>query len=116
MVAACDMPFASPALFAHARDLLLETGADAVVPSVEHGLEPLHAVYRRANCLPAVLAALEAGERRLISWFEHIEVRVLDPAETARLDPSGLAFWNLNTPEEFQQAEEIARREKPPSP
>jgi molybdopterin-guanine dinucleotide biosynthesis protein A len=116
MVAACDMPFASPALFAHARDLLLETGADAVVPSVEKGPEPLHAVYRRATCLPPVLAALEAGERRLISWFDHVDVHLLSPAETARFAPSGLAFWNLNTPEEFQQAEELARREKPISP
>jgi len=109
---ACDMPFASPRLLTYARDLLLSGSAAAVVPLGENGLEPLHAVYRRETCLPVVRAALAAGERRLVSWFDRLEVRILTLQETARLDPSGRAFWNLNTPEEFRQAEEIARQEK----
>jgi hypothetical protein len=36
-------------------------------------------------------------------------VRLLNPDEIKRYDPSGLAFWNVNTPEEFSKAEEIAR-------
>jgi molybdopterin-guanine dinucleotide biosynthesis protein A len=31
------------------------------------------------------------------------------PEEVAHFDPQGLAFWNLNTPEDFRQAEERAR-------
>jgi GTP:adenosylcobinamide-phosphate guanylyltransferase len=27
------------------------------------------------------------------------------------LDPSGLCFWNVNTLEEFQKAEQLARNE-----
>jgi molybdopterin-guanine dinucleotide biosynthesis protein A len=107
-VAACDMPFASRALFEYERDLLIETGADVVIPSSAEGLEPLHAVYRRAACMPAIQDALAAGEWKLIAWFPAVTVHTLTPAETARYDPQGLAFLNLNTPEEFRQAERLA--------
>jgi molybdopterin-guanine dinucleotide biosynthesis protein A len=107
-VAACDMPFASRALFEYERDLLIETDIDVVIPSSAEGLEPLHAVYRRATCLPAIQDALEAGEWKLIAWFPKVKVRALTPEETARRDPQGLAFLNLNTPEEFHLAEQLA--------
>lgn len=110
-VAACDMPFASRELFALERDLLQAEAADVVIPPSEegNGYEPLHAVYRCAACLPAIEAAIAADEWKLISWFPQVKVRTLTPEELKRCDPSGLAFWNLNTPEEFAQAEERAR-------
>jgi molybdopterin-guanine dinucleotide biosynthesis protein A len=107
-VVACDMPFASPDLMALAQDRLLETGADAVIPSTTSGLEPLHAVYRRETCLPLVKEAVEAGKWRLISWFPAARVTILKPDEVLRIDPDRLAFWNLNTPEELRLAEELA--------
>ena len=108
--AACDMPFANPALFKYERLLLSQSGADVVIPSTADGLEPLHAVYRREACLPVVQAALEAGQLKMTGWLEQVNVRVVLPEEVVRFDPHGLAFWNLNTPEEFQQAEEKARQ------
>ena len=109
-VVACDMPFASPDLLSFARDRLLAEDADVSVPHSAEGYEPFHAVYRRETCLPAVKNALDAGERRLISWFKDVKVAVLQPDEIARYDPQGLAFWNLNTPDELRQAEEIAKK------
>jgi molybdopterin-guanine dinucleotide biosynthesis protein A len=102
---ACDLPFANPQLLRACRDLLLESGADAVVPSSEYGLEPLHAVYRREPCLPLVESALLAGKRKLIAWHDHARVIILPPATVSQYDPHQLAFWNVNTPEEFHQAE-----------
>jgi molybdopterin-guanine dinucleotide biosynthesis protein A len=102
---ACDMPFASAALFQYEIDLLAESGADAVIPSTPQGLEPLHAVYRRETCLPAIKAALDAGRLKMVGWLPEVKVRVVPPEEAARFDPQGLAFWNLNTPEEFRRAE-----------
>jgi molybdopterin-guanine dinucleotide biosynthesis protein A len=107
-VVACDMPFASAALIEAARRLLVQEEADVVIPDSGDGLEPLHAVYRRENCLPAIEAAIETDQWRLISWFPQVKVRVFQPDEVKSYDPSGLAFWNLNTPEEFAKAEERA--------
>ena len=75
----------------------------------EEGYEPLHAVYRRETCLPAIEAAIDADQWKVIAWFPQVKVRVLTPDEIKRYDPSGLAFWNVNTPEEFSKAETIAR-------
>lgn len=108
-VVACDMPFASPEILAASCQRLLEEEVDVVIPQSEDGYEPFHAVYRRDSCLPAVKDALEAGERRLISWFPAVKVATLSPDEALQLDPLKLAFWNLNTPEDLQQAERIAR-------
>lgn len=109
-VVACDMPFASAKLIETASRLLVEEEADVVIPASAEGLEPLHAVYRRAGCLPAVEAALAANQWKVITWFPQVKVRVLTASEVQQLDPSGLAFWNLNTPEEFAQAEQFAKQ------
>jgi molybdopterin-guanine dinucleotide biosynthesis protein A len=108
-VVACDMPFASAALLEAASLLLVEERADVVIPRSEEGYEPLHAVYRRATCLPAIQAAIEADQWKVIAWFPQVNVRILTAAEIERHDPSGLAFWNVNTPEEFTKAEELAQ-------
>lgn len=110
-VVACDMPFASPELFALELSLLRETGTDAVVPRTEAGTEPFHAVYRRESCLPHVRAALEDGKRRVDAWFSDVNIRYLEPAEFLTYDPEQLAFLNINTPEELHEAERIARDE-----
>jgi molybdopterin-guanine dinucleotide biosynthesis protein A len=109
-VAACDMPFASPALFEHMLGLLAGEAVDVVIPESAEGLEPLHAVYRRATCVPAIEAAIAADQWKVVAWFPQVKVYTLKEGEVKRLDPEGLAFWNLNTPEEFVEAERRARR------
>jgi molybdopterin-guanine dinucleotide biosynthesis protein A len=108
-VAACDMPFASASLLEAASRLLVEEAADVVIPKSEEGYEPLHAVYRRDTCLPAIEAAIDADQWKVIAWFPQVKVRVLTSEEIKVYDPSGLAFWNVNTPEEFSKAEELAK-------
>lgn len=108
-VVACDMPFASREFFLQARQWMLEGGWDVIVPRSEAGYEPLHALYRRETCLPAIKAALDAGAWRVIAWFDQVRVREVTEEEMRSIDPSGRAFWNVNTPEEFAQAEEVAR-------
>ena len=106
-VVACDMPFASPKLFEGARRLIVEEGADVVIAKTEEGYEPLHALYRRETCLPAIEAAISADQWKVISWFPQVKVRTLTSDEVKSFDPAGLCFWNLNTPEEFVEAEKI---------
>lgn len=113
-VAACDMPFVSAPLLAFLRDVLIQEGADAVVPETttsdgEASLEPFHAVYRRSACLPAVEAALDAGLWRATAWLDAVRTRRVGAEEIAPYDPHGAAFRNVNTPEAFAQAEADAR-------
>jgi len=108
-VVACDMPFASLEILALELILLQETGADAVIPRSSAGVEPFHAVYRRETCLSQVHAALQAGKRRVDAWFSDVDIRYLEPEEMLPYDPEKLAFMNINTPEDLQEAEKIAR-------
>ncbi len=81
------------------------------MPVSPEGLyEPFHAVYRRETCLPAVKAALDAGQHKMISWFPRVKMELVQPETWRPLDPEGMAFINVNTPEEFKEAEEIASR------
>jgi molybdopterin-guanine dinucleotide biosynthesis protein A len=109
-VVACDMPFACADLLQASARLLMDEGADVAIPQSEGGLEPLHAVYRRSTCLPAIDAALQAGMWRAVDWLPDVKVRVLSPEEVHYNDPAGLAFRNVNTPEQFAEAEKLARR------
>ncbi len=72
--------------------------------ALRHGeqVETLHAAYRR-TCLPAMEAAIRAGERRIISFFPDVRVRYIAPEEAAALDPGLRSFRNVNTPEEWEE-------------
>jgi len=107
-VVACDMPFASATFIETASQLLVEEEADVVIAKSNEGYEPLHALYRRETCLPAIEAAIDADQWKVIAWFPQVKVRVLTNEELKQLDPAGLAFWNVNTPEEFAKAEQIS--------
>jgi molybdopterin-guanine dinucleotide biosynthesis protein A len=107
-VVACDMPFASAPLLVAAAGILEQEGEDVVIAETPEGYEPLHAVYRRQTCLPAIESAIHADQWRVIAWFPQVKVRKLTQAELDQYDPDHLAFWNLNTPDDFSEAERRA--------
>jgi len=108
-VVACDLPFASAALLEQAARRLVEQDADIVIPRTAKGFEPLHAVYRRSTCLPVVRSAIERNQLKVIDWFPLVRLREQPPEEVIKVDPSGLTFWNINTPEDFIEAEKLCR-------
>ncbi len=111
-VVACDMPFVRPELLAVQRDLLLQKGVDAVVPHLGGGVEPFHAVYRCASCLPHIKAALDADKWRADAWFSKANVLLMRKEQIQTFDPELSSFSNVNTPEELHLAEEIALRQQ----
>lgn len=107
LVVAWDMPFVPASLLAELRDA--GAGFDAVVPESgsRRGLEPLCAFYGPA-CLPAIERRLDAGDRRVIAFYDDISLARL-PAERVALhgDPA-LLFLNVNTPDDLALAERNA--------
>lgn len=97
-VVACDMPFLSEEVI---RALCIyDRQAEVVIPRGEQGLEPLHACYAK-SCLPAIEAVLDAGKKRIVGFFPQVAVAEMAPAEVRKIDPEGLSFRNINTPEEY---------------
>lgn len=110
-VVACDMPFVNPALIVAQRELLerdISPALDAVIPRLDGGLEPFHAVYRRDTCLPLIREAIEADKWRVDAWFSQAQMYFMGEPELRRYDPELLSFMNVNTPDELVQAEKLA--------
>jgi molybdopterin-guanine dinucleotide biosynthesis protein A len=97
----CDMPFLNPDLL-RAFAAWAE-GYDVALLRRGRHTEPLHAAYRR-TCLPAMEAAIRAGERRVISFFPQVDVRYVLPEEATPIDPHLDSFRNVNTPAEWEAA------------
>jgi molybdopterin-guanine dinucleotide biosynthesis protein A len=103
LVVACDMPFLQTAVL---RYLITQINDyDVVVPDVLGELQTLHAIYSKA-CLQPIERRLEMHRLRIIGFFPDVRVRTVTASELEPYDPALLAFQNLNTPEEFQAAEQ----------
>ncbi|UCC84464.1 MAG: molybdenum cofactor guanylyltransferase [Gemmatimonadota bacterium] len=108
LVAACDMPFLSAELL---RELVRDAGSrEVVAPASEsrRGLEPLCAWYG-SGCRGAIEAALDRGERHVISFFDDVTVRTLPLDEVGSFGDPELMFLNVNTPADRERAERAVR-------
>ena len=109
-VVACDMPFINARLLQAQAGRIQEVQADIVIPHTGEGLEPFHAVYRRETCLSPVRAAIEQDKWRVDAWFSQVKVELFRQDQIQRYDPDLRSFQNVNTPEELQAAEQLARQ------
>jgi len=101
---AVDMPFLNLELLRHL--IALAPGWDAVVPRPGKFFEPLHAVYAPA-CLPVFEDQIRAGVMQILPAYPRLRVRYLESEDLKRLDPAGLAFFNINTPADLRRAESL---------
>lgn len=106
LAVACDMPFLSVPLLE--RLVTGAKGVDIVVPESEsrRGVEPLCAYYS-TSCIPAIEAQLERGDRRVIGFYDGLEVRRIPIDEVRAIGELDIIFMNVNTPDEHARAEEI---------
>jgi molybdopterin-guanine dinucleotide biosynthesis protein A len=102
LAAAVDNPFVPPGLLAGLADRAARTSRPAVVCRSPRGLEPFPGLYA-VRLLPKLREFL-SEERRPQRFLTACRALVLDPEEVSRLDPRGLSFFNLNTPEDLEQA------------
>src|SRR5690606_1288114 len=91
----------SPSLVSHL--VSLSAGCDVVVPRWESRYQPLLAVYRR-TVLPFLADQLAKQELRPVFLFDKVRTRVVEEDEIRRFDPDGASFFNMNSPEDYQQA------------
>ena len=104
---ATDMPFLAPELVRMME--ALRGGCEAVVPLLNDRTEPLVALYSN-RCLPSIAAALEQGEKKVTSFYRKVKVRELPEKAWRKVDPEGLSFKNINTPENLHELLEAVKR------
>jgi len=107
LVVATDLPLLTPDLV---LALVAWPEADAVVPRSAAGIHPLCALYRREVLLPLARERLAAGRLDLRGLLDAVATSYFGPDDLARVDPSGRALTNVNTPEDLARAEALLGR------
>jgi molybdopterin-guanine dinucleotide biosynthesis protein A len=96
---ACDMPGLVPGVL----DLLVreyQPGDAAVVPVWEGRRQPLCALYH-VDAVAGLAVALDQGIHSLQGALKTVEFRELPEDLIRTVDPDGLSFHNVNTPEDL---------------
>lgn len=100
-LSSCDVPCLRPAFVERVISLLGENQIS--VPRVGEYHHPLAAVYR-LDVRSEVERLLSENRLRVASLFEIIPTRVVEENELADVDPAFESLWNVNTPEEYEEA------------
>ncbi len=100
LVLACDMPLVRPAVLVWLDQECRRRKATAVIPVWNDVAQPLVAVYDR-QIADTLMALVADGERRLQSLRTLEGVHLASSEEMAALDPEGVSFHTMNTPEEY---------------
>jgi len=93
VVFAVDMPLVKPDVL---RLLTrYDKSADVVIPRIQGYLEPLLASYS-TNCIEFIEKRYNEGFRKVVSFFDDVNVRVIDEKELVKVDPKLRSFININ--------------------
>jgi len=111
LVTGVDHPWQVPAVLRRLVDRLVgaEPGPSAVVLGTADGPQLLVGAYRPA-ALATIRGLLDAGERRLRSLPDHLEVEVLPPEGWRDLDPLGATAVDVDDPYTLAAATRWHRR------
>lgn len=103
LIVSCDMPFLTAEWLQFLCTHAATNVAQIVVPRSARTLEPLCACWRVGAA--AILQPLfDGGVRRVTQVFEHTETEILDEPHWKRFDSAGRLFWNMNTPQDYEDA------------
>lgn len=109
MVLPCDLPFVKKemvrVLLDHIRD-----NYSVIIPETSKGMEALFAVYSKDN-LGAMERSLLKGQRKIQSSFRAGKVYKVSEKRLRAADPELLSFYNINRPEELNEAFAIENKE-----
>jgi molybdopterin-guanine dinucleotide biosynthesis protein A len=110
LIVSCDMPFLTQKFLSFLWNRTSQSQAQVVVPESRNGLEPLCACWR-ADAVIAAQGAFDSGIRKVTEAMKHLTMEVLDESSWKRFDTDNRLFWNMNTPEDYQEARRILETE-----
>lgn len=104
-VLACDMPLISAGLIKYMQTI---KGYEAVVPSIEEKVEPLHAIYSK-TCLPIIEQQIKAGRYKIQEMFFKLSVCYINEEVIRNFDPNLISFLNINSKKDLEKLDPIMR-------
>lgn len=103
LILAVDMPFVESRFLSFMLAMARQYSALVTVPLAGNRLQPLCAVYC-PEFADIAESALRSGKNKIDLLFAGIQTRVIEEQEIVENGFSPAMFKNLNTPEEFEQA------------
>lgn len=104
LVLSCDAPFVRPAVLEY---LLAEAvGYDATVVKTDGRMHPLLGVYRR-SCSGPIRSRLDAGDRKVISFFPDVKINAISDDSIKGCDPQLVSLFNINTRSDLDRARRL---------
>jgi molybdopterin-guanine dinucleotide biosynthesis protein A len=107
IVIACDMPFLTGRFLEHLAEAA--QGVDLAIPRSADGYQPMCASYSR-DCLEPIRRRIADRTFRIQDLTTEVRTREIGPEELAAYDPDGLLFFNVNTPDDYERAQQLAER------
>jgi molybdopterin-guanine dinucleotide biosynthesis protein A len=111
LIVSCDMPFLTREWLEYLCTSARGSDAEVVVPRSEHGLEPLCACWR-TSAADSLQRTFEDGVRKVTEAMKRLRMEILDETHWKRFDSAGQLFWNMNTPQDYQEALQMWRAEQ----
>jgi len=106
LILSCDMPFMKREWLGFLCERAAKSKAEIVVPMSQSGLEPLCACWR-TEVIPMIQRSFDNGVRKVTEAMKRVRMEVLDESVWKRFDSEGRMFWNMNTPEDYEEARRI---------
>lgn len=111
LIVSCDMPFLTSEWLAYLCRRAAASDAEVVVPQSVQGLEPLCACWK-TEALLTLHPAFQEGVRKVTEAMKRLRVEVLDERDWKRFDSAGRLFWNMNTPQDYEDARKALAEER----
>ncbi len=106
LIVGCDMPFLTQEFLAFLSHRASLSNAQVVVAESENGLEPLCACWS-ADAAATIQTAFDSGVRKVTQAMKQLSMEVLDESVWKRFDTHNRLFWNMNTPQDYEEARRI---------
>lgn len=103
LIVSCDTPFLNSKWLRFLADTAARSNAQVVVPISDGRLEPLCACWR-ADAAGAITESFASGNRKVTQAMKQLRMETLDDSVWKRFDTAGPLFWNINTPEDYEEA------------
>jgi molybdenum cofactor guanylyltransferase len=108
VIAACDLPLVTPALFARLGRFALGDAFDAIVPiQPDERPQPLCAIYRRQSCLAVAASLIGLDEHKPRALLASVRTRWVNFGEISDLPGAQDFFLNVNTRDDYEHAVRI---------